>query len=100
MNSYAIAERINSQVNASVTWISDSEQFGVPEFWCEARSGFDDCDGYALLKRALLKEQGFDAEGQTEFVHTMNPELHSGIYILSLEDENNGIKTQKFVVAQ
>ena len=40
--------------------MSDSEQFGVPEFWCEARSGFDDCDGYALLKRALLKEQGFD----------------------------------------
>ena len=42
--------------------MSDSEQFGVPEFWCEARSGFDDCDGYALLKRALLKEQGFDED--------------------------------------
>ncbi len=41
-------------------WMSDSEQFGVPEFWCEAKSGFDDCDGYALLKRELLKEQGFD----------------------------------------
>jgi predicted transglutaminase-like cysteine proteinase len=40
--------------------MSDSEQFGVPEWWSEARSGFDDCDGYALLKRALLKEQGFD----------------------------------------
>ncbi len=62
MNSYSIAERINSQVNASVTWMSDSEQFGVPEFWCEARSGFDDCDGYALLKRELLRQQGFDAE--------------------------------------
>ena len=59
-NSYKIASRINSDVNASVTWMSDSEQFGVPEFWCEARRGFDDCDGYALLKRALLKEQGFD----------------------------------------
>ena len=62
MNSYSVAERINSQVNASVSYMSDSEQFGVPEFWCEARSGFDDCDGYALLKRALLKEQGFDAD--------------------------------------
>ena len=60
MNSYSIAERINSDVNASVTYMSDSEQFGVPEWWSEARSGFDDCDGYALLKRALLKEQGFD----------------------------------------
>ena len=62
MNSYSVAERINSQVNASVTWISDSEQFGVPEFWCEARSGFDDCDGYALLKRELLRQQGFDED--------------------------------------
>ncbi len=62
MNSYSVAERINSDVNASVSYMSDSEQFGVPEWWSEARSGFDDCDGYALLKRALLKEQGFDAE--------------------------------------
>ena len=60
MNSYTIAERINSQVNASVTWMSDSEQFGVPEFWCEARSGFDDCDGYALLKREMLRKECFD----------------------------------------
>jgi len=44
VNNYSIAERINSDVNASVTWMSDSQQFGVPEFWCEARSGFDDCD--------------------------------------------------------
>jgi predicted transglutaminase-like cysteine proteinase len=62
LNSYAIAERINRDVNASVSYMSDSEQFGIPEFWSEARSGFDDCDGYALLKRALLKEQGFDED--------------------------------------
>jgi predicted transglutaminase-like cysteine proteinase len=62
MNSYKLASRINSDVNASVTWMSDSEQFGVPEFWCEARNGFDDCDGYALLKRELLRRQGFDAD--------------------------------------
>ena len=60
MNSYSIVESINRKVNASVSYMSDSEQFGVPEWWSEARSGFDDCDGYALLKRALLKEQGFD----------------------------------------
>ena len=62
MNSYSVAERINSDVNASVTYKTDLEQFGVPEWWSEARSGFDDCDGYALLKRALLKEQGFDED--------------------------------------
>ena len=62
MNSYSIAERINSQVNASVTWMSDLEQFGVPEFWSEARGGFDDCDGYALLKREMLRKEGFDED--------------------------------------
>jgi len=44
VNSHSLAERINSDVNARVTYMSDSEQFGIPEFWCEARSGFDDCD--------------------------------------------------------
>ena len=58
-NNYSVADRINSQVNASVTYKTDLEQFGVPEFWCEARSGFDDCDGYALLKRQRMIEAGF-----------------------------------------
>jgi len=58
-SSYTLAERINSQVNASVTYMSDSEQFGIPEFWRDAGK-FGDCEDYALLKRALLKEQGFD----------------------------------------
>jgi len=62
VNSYSIAERINRKVNASVSYMSDSEQFGMPEFWCEARNGFDDCDGHALLKRELLRRQGFDAD--------------------------------------
>ena len=62
MNSHSLAERINSDVNASVTYKTDLQQYDKPEYWCEAKSGFDDCDGYALLKRELLKEQGFDAE--------------------------------------
>jgi predicted transglutaminase-like cysteine proteinase len=60
-NSYNLAKRINSDVNARVTYKSDLEQFGVPEFWQEAGK-FGDCEDYALLKRELLKEQGFDAE--------------------------------------
>ena len=59
MNSYSLAERINSQVNASVTWMSDSEQYDKPEFWVEAGT-FGDCEDYALLKRAYLLEQGFN----------------------------------------
>ena len=59
MNRYSVVERVNSDVNASVSYMSDSEQFGVPEWWSEARSGFDDCDGYALLKRQVLLKNGF-----------------------------------------
>ncbi|MCB1713402.1 MAG: transglutaminase-like cysteine peptidase [Candidatus Riesia sp.] len=33
-NSYKLAERINSDVNARVTYKSDLEQFGTPEYWC------------------------------------------------------------------
>lgn len=61
MNSYSIAERINSQVNASVQYKTDLEQYNRPEFWIEA-SAFGDCEDYALLKRAYLLEQGFDAD--------------------------------------
>ena len=61
MNNYNTAQRINSQVNASVTYKTDLEQYETPEIWVEAGT-FGDCEDYALLKRALLKEQGFDAE--------------------------------------
>ena len=60
VNSYSVAERINSQVNASVQYKTDLEQYDKPEFWVEANT-FGDCEDYALLKRAYLLEQGFDA---------------------------------------
>ena len=61
VNSYSIAERINSQVNASVTYKTDLEQYGKPEHWC-LPDKFGDCEDYALLKRAYLLEQGWDAD--------------------------------------
>jgi predicted transglutaminase-like cysteine proteinase len=59
MNSYSIVESINREVNESVSYKTDLEQYDTPEFWKEA-GGFGDCEDYALLKRALLKEQVFD----------------------------------------
>ena len=61
MNSYNLAERINSKVNASVTYKTDLEQYSTPEFWKEA-GAFGDCEDYALLKRELLRQQGFDED--------------------------------------
>jgi len=34
MNNYNVAQRINSDVNASVTYKTDLEQYGKPEHWC------------------------------------------------------------------
>jgi len=57
-NSYKLAERINSDVNASVTYKTDLEQYGTPEHWC-LPTAFGDCEDYALLKYKLLLEQGW-----------------------------------------
>ena len=35
MNSYSLAERINSDVNASVQYTTDLEQYDTPEIWKE-----------------------------------------------------------------
>ena len=57
-NSYKLAERINSDVNASVEYRTDLAQYGKPEHWC-LPTAFGDCEDYALLKRKLLLEQGW-----------------------------------------
>ena len=61
VNSYSLAERINSDVNASVTYKTDLEQYEKPEHWC-LPTDFGDCEDYALLKRAYLLEHGWDVD--------------------------------------
>ena len=58
MNSYSLAERINSDVNASVQYKTDLEQYSKPEHWVEANT-LGDCEDYALRKRELLLNAGF-----------------------------------------
>lgn len=58
-NSYKLAERINSDVNASVKYKTDLEQYSTPEYWVEAGT-LGDCEDYALLKRQVLLKSGFE----------------------------------------
>ena len=58
MSNYSVAERINSDVNASVAYKTDLAQYAKSEFWIEA-GRFGDCEDYALLKRQLLLNGGF-----------------------------------------
>lgn len=51
------------------------------------------------INGAKVFEQGFNAEGKTKHLHIANVTLVSGAYILSFEDENNGIQIEKFMVA-
>jgi len=57
-SNYAIAERINSQVNASVKYKTDLEQYSTPDFWVEAGT-LGDCEDYALAKRNALLQAGW-----------------------------------------
>jgi predicted transglutaminase-like cysteine proteinase len=61
-NSYKIASRINSDVNASVSYKTDLENYSTPEFWTLPNTGFGDCEDYALLKRKMLIDAGFDRD--------------------------------------
>ena len=61
MNSYSLAERINSDVNASVTYKTDLEQYSTPEFWKEA-GAFGDCEDYVLRKRHLLLNEDWPTD--------------------------------------
>lgn len=50
---------INYTVNSSITPLTDMEIYGVEERWAYPRT-VGDCEDFALLKRKLLIDKGFD----------------------------------------
>lgn len=96
MNSYQLADRINTQVNDSVTYKTDLAQYGRPEYWCEA-GRYGDCEDYALLKRQLLLEQGWPNDklilaccdiSPTEYHCVLIAETDKGFYVLDNRHPN------------
>lgn len=54
-----------SAVNADINKLPyrvDVEQYGLPDFWIEMDDGGGDCEDYALVKRAKLRELGWAKE--------------------------------------
>ncbi len=51
-------QQINSSVNRN-RYVTDMDQYNVPEFWTEIDSAGGDCEDYALKKRRLLLDAGF-----------------------------------------
>lgn len=55
----SLCEQVNSRVNGDITYRTDPELYGVPEYWTEVRGrGFGDCDDYMLTKRRQLLDAG------------------------------------------
>ncbi|RYC32878.1 transglutaminase [Lichenibacterium minor] len=52
-------ERIDRQVNAAVTPVTDMDHWGVVDRWDYPVDGKGDCEDYALLKRKILIHQGY-----------------------------------------
>jgi predicted transglutaminase-like cysteine proteinase len=52
--------KVNARVNADITPVSDSDLYGVPEYWTYPVSA-GDCEDYVLLKKRQLEKLGFDS---------------------------------------
>lgn len=52
---------INNRVNMAVTPRTDSEMWGVEEYWSYPVKGYGDCEDYVLEKRRLLMKAGVPA---------------------------------------
>ena len=56
------ARKVNAQVNAYVTYRRDAETWGVTDYWATPRETLarrtGDCEDYAILKMALLRDLG------------------------------------------
>lgn len=65
-------DRLHRQAMSQHTYITDLEQYGVPEKWVASLVG--DCEDYALYMQALLRQHGYQAD--LWVVRTETNELH------------------------
>lgn len=63
---YARVKSVNRDVNSAIRYVSDFEQHGVADRWTSPlatlATGRGDCEDYAILKYAALREAGMAAE--------------------------------------
>lgn len=75
------ARQINNRVNRSLRARSDLSQFGKEDYWFVPDldgDAYGDCEDYALLKRRLLIENGFDASALSiAIAETRRGEVHA-----------------------
>jgi len=81
---------INRAVNLSVTPATDWEQYGYADFWASPlqtlSSGSGDCEDYAIIKYAVLRELGFDAT-DLRFVIVRDKSRETDHAVIAVRDE-------------
>lgn len=88
MNKYSLAERINTEINASVKYMTDIEHYGLIEKW-SIPDGYGDCEDYALRKRVRLIEAGWGTEDVT--LCTCNVETGEGHCVVWVNTDRGGV---------
>ena len=58
---WELINRVNRDVNAAITPMTDMEQWGVLDSWDFPKTGYGDCEDYALAKRRELINDGWPA---------------------------------------
>jgi predicted transglutaminase-like cysteine proteinase len=79
---------VNHQVNRRIVYRKDSDSHGRLDQWSSPsqtlKSGYGDCEDYALLKMAVLASQGFDLKDMT-IVILYDKKRHFYHAVLSVE---------------
>jgi predicted transglutaminase-like cysteine proteinase len=60
-----LLDRVNRQVNAELSFMSDPDCHGLEEWWSFPEDGFGDCEDYALEKRRRLVDAGLSSAALT-----------------------------------
>ncbi len=60
--SMKIIEKVNRWVNSNIIPVSDQDHWGVVDQWDYPLDGKGDCEDYVLLKRKMLKDEGFPVQ--------------------------------------
>jgi predicted transglutaminase-like cysteine proteinase len=52
-NKYSVAEQVHREVNFSVNYVSDDENYGTPEYWTEAITILENSEAVILNQRPV-----------------------------------------------
>jgi predicted transglutaminase-like cysteine proteinase len=84
----AVIEEVNSDVNRSITEMSDIDHYGQQDLWSLPQDGKGDCEDFAMLKRKLLLEKGFPASTLTITVGTTKKGLAHAWLVVATDKGN------------